>query len=303
MTQADMQLITGKSVVLGEGMGIVRTVPTVQRRQIGAWCFLDHFGPVDVGTPDSGRQGMRVGPHPHIGLQTVTWLLSGEILHRDSLGSLQVIRPGQLNLMTSGRGISHSEESPAQRSPVLHGAQMWIALPEHARHCVPAFAHHAALPVVEHQGLRVTVMLGEALGERSPGIIYSTLVGLELHGADAAEASLPLDARFEYGLEVLEGELSVAGETLRPGQLLYLGPGRTSLSLQAGAGFRALLLGGEPMGEDLLVWWNFVGRTREELTQACREWNDRDGYFAREYGQVLGYDGTPLTAPMPPWAG
>jgi redox-sensitive bicupin YhaK (pirin superfamily) len=131
------QRIVTRDAVLGEGMTIRRALPSRHRRMVGAWCFLDHFGPVDV----SGGDGLRVGPHPHIGLQTVTWPLEGEIVHRDSLGYVQRIRPGQLNLMTAGRGISHSEESPVDRPPGLHGAQLWIALPDANRNCNPAFDH------------------------------------------------------------------------------------------------------------------------------------------------------------------
>lgn len=287
------QRLPGKPTILGDGMTIVRTMPSARRRSIGAWCFLDHFGPVDVG----GEEGLRVGPHPHIGLQTVTWLIEGEILHRDSLGSLQRICPGQLNLMTSGRGISHSEESPPDHPPRLHGAQLWIALPDQDRHGEPAFAHHPQLPVCQHQGLQVTVFIGELLGLRSPARVYSPLLGAELLAATATPATLPLRADFEYGLQVLSGSLTVDGETLEPGTLLYLDAGREELSLQAEAGCRALLIGGEPLREEPLMWWNFVARSKDELMTASREWNAGASYF----GEVKGYDGARLSSPIPPW--
>ncbi|WP_022955286.1 pirin family protein [Perlucidibaca piscinae] len=288
-----VQRLVGKSTVLGDGMTITRTLPMARRRTVGAWCFLDHFGPIEV----HADHGMRVGPHPHIGLQTVTWLLEGEILHRDSLGSVQVICPGQLNLMTSGRGISHSEESPATRSPRLHGAQFWIALPDHARHGEPAFVHHDTLPACQHQGLQVTVFIGELLGLVSPANVHSPLVGAELRAADATQTALPLRPDYEHGIQVLTGRLTVDGEVLEPGTLLVLDIGRDIVSVQAEAGSCAVLVGGAPLQEELLMWWNFVGRSKQELLAACTDWNAGAAYF----GDVKNYDGERLSAPMPPW--
>jgi redox-sensitive bicupin YhaK (pirin superfamily) len=286
--------IATRDAVLGEGMTIRRALPARQRRMVGAWCFLDHFGPVDV----SGGDGLRVGPHPHIGLQTVTWPLAGEILHRDSLGCTQRIRPGQLNLMTAGRGISHSEESPAERPAGLHGAQLWIALPDAERSREPAFEHHPDLPVVRRDGVTVTVLLGEALGERSPGRIFSPLVGLDLATGEKTTASVPLEAGFEYGALVLEGEASVEGAALAIGTFLYLGCGRTALCLTTAAPARVLVIGGTPFGEEVLLWWNFVARTRAEIAAARSEWET-----GRGFGEVRGYPGPRLAAPPLPWAG
>lgn len=286
------QRLVGKPTMLGDGMTITRTLPAARRRTVGAWCFLDHFGPVTL-----DARGLRVGPHPHIGLQTVTWLLEGEVLHRDSLGSVQHIRPGQLNLMTSGRGISHSEESPVPHPDSLHGAQFWIVLPDSARQCEPAFAHHDSLPVCQHQGLQVTVFIGEMLGLASPAQVYSPLVGAELRAAAATQTALPLRRDFEHGIQVLTGRLSVDGEVLEPGTLLVLEAGRDIVSVQAEAGSCAMLVGGEPFPEEVLMWWNFVGRSKDELMTASREWNAGADYF----GEVQGYDGARLSAPMPPW--
>jgi redox-sensitive bicupin YhaK (pirin superfamily) len=288
------QRIEASTATLGEGMRIARALPTRQRRLVGAWCFLDHFGPTDV----SSGKGMRVGPHPHIGLQTVTWLLEGEILHRDSLGSLCPIKPGQLNLMTAGRGICHSEESPVPRPAGMHGAQFWIALPESRRHGEPAFAHHPQLPPARRDGFAVSVLAGTALGERSPAEIHTPLVGLELRSSDAAQTQFPLDPGFEYAALVLQGSVTVRDEALVPGTLLYLGQGCDSLSLRCDAPAVMLLIGGEPMQEAPLMWWNFVARSKDELTQACRDWNAEAEYF----GRVTGYDGARLVAPLPPWA-
>lgn len=286
------QRIATRDAVLGEGMTIRRALPSRHRRMVGAWCFLDHFGPVDV----SGGEGLRVGPHPHIGLQTVTWPLAGEIVHRDSLGCVQPIRPGQLNLMTAGRGIAHSEESPRERPPGLHGAQLWIALPDADRNCEPAFDHYAELPVLQRDGVTITVLLGEALGERSPGKIHSPLVGIDLATRGAADTRVPLQPGFEYGALVLEGGVSLEGEPLAIGTFLYLGCGRTELQLRASAAARVLLVGGAPFGEEVLLWWNFVARTQAEIEAARANWE-----AGRRFGAVHGYPGARLAAPQLPW--
>lgn len=288
------EVIPTRDAVLGEGMLIRRALPSRARRTIGAWCFLDHFGPLDTRDGD----GLRVGPHPHCGLQTFTWPLAGEILHRDSLGHEQLIRPGQVNLMTAGSGISHSEESPGQRSPLLHGAQLWIALPDTERHRPPAFEHYPELPVLQRDGFRITVLAGEALGEQAPPRVYSPLVGLDLASAGTAATRLPLRPDFEYGGMVLEGEAQVAGQSLSPGRLLYLGSGRDHLELHAPRPARLLLLGGLPFGEEILMWWNFIGRSREEIAEAVMQWNADNPRF----GTVRGYPGERIPSPLPPWA-
>lgn len=287
-----IQRLPAHRAVLGEGMTIRRALPNRQRRLIGAWCFLDHFGPVDV----SGGDGLRVGPHPHTGLQTFTWPLAGEILHRDSLGCEQLIRPGQVNLMTAGHGISHSEESPTPRSPQLHGAQLWIALPAAQRFCEPAFEHYPEMPRLERGGFELTLLAGELLGETAPTRVFSPLFGLDLRAAGAAQLELPLRRDFEYGALVLEGEATFAGEPLGVGELLYLGDGRDSLELRCTAAARLLLLGGEPLGEDILIWWNFVGRDRAEMARYVADWN-----AGRAFGEVRGYPGERVAAPLPPW--
>ncbi|MCA9693996.1 MAG: pirin family protein [Nannocystaceae bacterium] len=287
-----IQRVKTRDATLGEGMMIRRALPTVHRRMIGAWCFLDHFGPVDV---REGR-GMRVGPHPHIGLQTFTWPVQGEIVHRDSLGYVQPIKPGQVNLMTAGRGIVHSEESPTPRPSQLHGAQLWIALPDAQRSIEPAFDHYPAVPVIDDGQARVTVLAGEALGERSPVRVYSPLVALELVTEGEARIELPLRAGFEYGAIALAGAASLADQPLAPGSLLYFGVGRERLTIVSDAGARILLLGGAPFGEEVLLWWNFVARTRAEIERAHATW------AADGFGDVRGYDGERLRAPALPWA-
>lgn len=287
--------IDASSQVLGEGMRIRRALPTRERRMVGPWCFLDHFGPVDV----TQGQGMRVGPHPHIGLQTVTWLYEGEVLHRDSLGYVQPIRPGQLNLMTSGQGISHSEESPLPRPAGLHGVQFWIALPDGERRGEPTFDHIDALPQVDRDGVRCTVLVGHALGASSPARMHWPVMGVDVRIDGAVDARLPLDPAFEHAVLVTIGDAEIEGERLEPGTLLYLGGQRDALRLRATEAARLVLIGGRPFEEPMLMWWNFVARSKQELSDACREWNHGDAKF----GEVKGYDGSRLTAPMPPWQG
>jgi hypothetical protein len=269
------------------GMAVRRLLPLRLRRSVGAWCFVDHYGPTSV----DGVAGMQVPPHPHIGLQTVTWLISGNVLHRDSLGSEQMIRPGQLNLMTAGRGIAHAEESPAEHDPSLHGVQLWVALPDASRHTEPTFSHHAQLPSVGLDGLAVTVFVGSLGGARSPALTFSEIVGAEIAASRDSSARIPVAAAHEHVIFVATGSAEVAGTTLRPGQLLYLPAGQDHVRVFAPAGSRLLLLGGVPLGERLLMWWNFVARTPEEIEAAAADW--REGRFA----PVADYDGEPMSAP------
>ena len=249
-------------------LDVRRLLPLRQRRSVGAWCFVDHYGPASV----DGVAGMQVPPHPHIGLQTVTWLNAGTVLHRDSLGSEQLIRPGQLNLMTAGRGIAHSEESPEDHDPWLHGVQLWLALPDADRHTAPDFEHHAELPVLRLGGLDGCVFAGSLAGVTSPARVFSGVVGAELSAPTDARGAVPLVPRHEHVIFAAFGAAAADGTELRPGSLLYLPPGRHSVTVSAQAGARLFLLGGEPLGETLLMWWNFVGRTAEEIEQARDDW-------------------------------
>jgi redox-sensitive bicupin YhaK (pirin superfamily) len=255
------------------GIPVRRALPGREVRRIGAWCFLDHIGP---STPPVDKP-LNVGPHPHIGLQTFTWMISGEILHRDSLGFEQWIRPGQVNLMTAGRGIAHSEESPHGGGKLVHAVQLWIALPDAERHRAPDFTHYPELPRHKEQGLEATLLVGEAFGLKAPTQVYSPLLAVDLLVVENTRASLPLRADFEYGLICLEGEVEIeapaGAQKVEPGQLLYLGLGDEALSLAAARGTRLLLVGGEPLREDILLWWNFVARTQAEIEQASLDWN------------------------------
>jgi redox-sensitive bicupin YhaK (pirin superfamily) len=280
--------LESKRATVGDGFEIRRALPNRHRRMIGAWCFLDHAGPADY--PQGG--GLVVGPHPHIGLQTFTWMIEGSILHTDSLGYRQRIAPGQVNLMTAGRGISHAEDSPADASGRFQLAQLWIALPDHERHREPAFDHYPELPVLDRGGFRITVLAGRFAGERSPAAVHSPLVGLDLAAAGPARTELALDATFEHGVMALEGSATVGGEPLSPGALLYFGPGRERLPVESAGPARLLAIGGTPFGEEVLLWWNFVARTYDEMEQATRDWLD-----GTRFGRVDGARGAPLVAP------
>jgi redox-sensitive bicupin YhaK (pirin superfamily) len=283
-SQAEVELTPSRDAEVG-GVPVRRALPRRTRRTVGAWCFADHFGPVAV---DPRDPGMEIGPHPHTGLHTVTWLVSGELLHHDSLGSEQLIRPGQLNLMTAGNGVAHAEETPAtavSAGGVQHGIQLWVAQPEATRHGAAAFEHHADLPTVGLAGGRATVLVGElaGTGAASPARHDTPLVGAEL--ALATGGAVPLDPGFEHALVVLEGTLAVEGSTVAPGTLAYLGRGRDGVVLAPAGddGARAVLLGGEPFGEDIVMGWNFVARRRDEIDRAAADWNagsDRFGAVA-----------------------
>ena len=286
------------------GLTVERALPVRRRRTVGAWCFLDLASPVDPlrGTP------LDVGPHPHIGLQTLTWVFSGRVVHRDSLGHHQSIRPHQVNLMTSGGGIAHSEHSPsAPTAAELHLAQLWVALPDSARHAAASFAHHPEVPIVDEAGVSIRVVVGEHDGVASPAVMHSGIVGLDVELVAGASATLPLNAEFEYAVVVVAGSARVAGESLAPGELLYLGRHRRDLAISSDTAAHVLVLGGEPFGEDILMWWNFVARTRDEIEAARQDWM-RDaglieGTATGRFLPIPGDSGSPIPAPPIPWKG
>ncbi|MFD5915553.1 pirin family protein [Kitasatospora sp. NPDC058201] len=285
------ELLPARSVQLGESTVVRRLLPSLGRRMVGAWCFVDHYGPDDI----AEEPGMQVPPHPHMGLQTVSWLHQGEVLHRDSLGSLATVRPRELGLMTSGRAISHSEESPRPHARLLHGAQLWVALPDTHRHTDPAFEHHPDLPHVTAPGLDATVILGTLDTATSPGTTHTPLVGADLTLARGTHHRLPLEPDFEYAVLTMSGHTEVDGLRLDPGAMLYLGTGRPHLPLHAHTDATLLLLGGHPFEEKLVMWWNFIARSGEEITQARNDWET-----GTRFGEVHGYDGARLAAPQLP---
>jgi redox-sensitive bicupin YhaK (pirin superfamily) len=279
-----VEVAEGRRTEVG-GIPVQRSLPQRTRRTVGPWCFVDHFGPAPVKRNGGADASMLVGPHPHIGLQTVTWLLDGEVLHHDSLGSEQLIKPGQLNLMTAGRGVAHAEETPRGATGSLHGLQLWVAQPDATRHGPAAFEHHASLPEAEAGGAVATVLVGELAGARSPARTDSPLVGADV--VVRGPATLPLDPAFEHAVLVVGGPLTVGDAAVEPGGMAYLPPGRAEVELD-GAG-RALLLGGVPFAEAVVMWWNFVARTRDEMVEARSAWeagDDRFGPVETELGRI-----------------
>ena len=264
-----VQVLTPREVPLGgpRAMTVRRTLPQRERSLIGAWCFVDHYGPDDVA--DTG--GMSVAPHPHTGLQTVSWLFTGEIEHRDSAGNHAMVRPGELNLMTAGHGISHSEVStPTTRE--LHGAQLWVALPDDARDGAPGFAHHAPDPR-RGDGWEARVFLGSLLGDTSPVATATPLLGAELLLDPGTTLTLDVDPAYELGVLVDRGRLDVAGTMAGRSDLAFVAPGSDSLVLTSyDEPVRVLLLGGPPFGESIVMWWNFVGRSHEEVVAFREQW-------------------------------
>lgn len=277
-----------RSAEVGDGLYARRALPHRDRRMIGAWCFLDHLGPLHV---EAGR-GLSVGPHPHIGLQTFTWMIEGEVVHRDSLGNEQVIRPGQVNLMSAGRGIAHAEDSIEGRSGNLHAVQLWIALDEAHRHGTPSFRNYPDLPVIERDGFRITLLAGSAFDLTSPVEVFSPLIGMDVTAASGADIRIPLDPAFEHAVLPLTGTIEVDGETFTPDTMACLDTGNDRLDLRCADAARFVLIGGAPFGEEILLWWNFVARHAQEIRAATDDWNAH-----RHFGEVRGSPSRPLVAP------
>ncbi|MGD0852693.1 MAG: pirin family protein [Acidimicrobiales bacterium] len=283
MVHRDVEVIEGREAQVAQ-MRVRRALPTKGRRTVGAWCFVDHMGPMSL----SPNRSVDVAPHPHLGLQTVTWLFSGEFLHRDSLGSEQLIRAGQLNLMTSGHGVAHSEENPGLRSGELHGMQLWVAQPSTTRDGGADFEHFAEMPRFETTALSGSVLVGSFAGLRSPARQDSDHVGVELdlHGGGFTVA---LESTYEYALIVADGAVMVDGTVVRPGALAYLDAGRDELRLDSHGPSRAMLIGGVPFDERLFMWWNFVARTQDEISDAWRAWatgDERFGHVASPFARI-----------------
>ena len=283
-----------REVPLGGPRAILvrRTLPQRERSLIGAWCFADHYGPHDV----RGGTGMDVPPHPHTGLQTVSWLFSGEVEHRDSAGVHALIRPGELNLMTAGAGICHSEVSTAATT-VLHGVQLWVALPDSDRDTGRDFAHYVP-PPRSIGGATVRVFLGELAGDRSPVHTFTPLLGAQIDLDAGAHIKLDVDPVFEHGVLLDQGDVEVAGTALEVADLAFQGAGhgRLSLTNRGDGPARVLMLGGPPFPEQLVMWWNFVGRSHDDIASYRRQWEEHDDRF----GAVDGYRGAVARLPAPP---
>jgi quercetin 2,3-dioxygenase len=267
---------------------VARALPVKDKRLVGPWCFLDRFGPLSF----TAGKPMDVAPHPHIGLQTVTWLFDGEVVHDDSLGSDALLRPGGLNVMTSGAGIAHAEQTPRDHTGRLNGVQLWVALLDADRRMPAAFQHVHAVPQIESRGGLVRVFAGAFNGVVSAASHHSPILGadIELHPRQTLE--IPLDPSYEHAVLAVEGDCSLDGQHLDPRVLYYLGTRRSHASLSTYDGGRLLLIGGPPFPETILMWWNFVARTPEEIAQARADWEAHE-----RFGEVSAYDGPRLSAP------
>lgn len=293
----EIKRIELRSADLGEGMLVKRALPSRPQRMVGAWCFLDHAGPVNF----APGKGMHVGAHPHTALQTFTWLIDGEVLHKDSLGNELVIRPGQVNLMTAGHGIVHTEDSVVNGSR-LHAAQLWIALPEELADCEPAFAHYPVLPVWHSEGVQHTLLAGAYGDLEAPTAVHSPMLGMDLFSEQGGTALLSLNPDFEYGFLPLTGQVNIVGETYTPEEFAYLEKGSPSLAMQLSSNSRVLLLGGVPFEKPVQMWWNFVGHSKEAIAKAQQDWEQGDSRFGdvKESHATAGF--APRLMPPPiPW--
>lgn len=288
-----VEVLSAREVPLGgpRALPVRRTIPQRARTLIGAWCFADHYGPVEV-----GPRGMDMPPHPHTGLQTVSWLFSGTIEHRDSLGTHSYIRAGELNLMTGGRGIAHSEVSTADTT-LLHGVQLWVALPDADRDVGRDFQHYAP-PVVPVDGGSVRVFLGALAGAVSPVRTFTPLLGAQVDVSPRSSVTFAVDPGFEHGLLVDAGDVRLGGAPVAVSELGYVAAGVDSLTVtnESDEPARAVLLGGPPFEEEIVMWWNFVAREHAEIVRAREEWEAG----GERFGEVVGYDGGRLGAPALP---
>ena len=286
-SQRRLESYPNREVNMG-ALAIARALPIRERRLVGPWCFLDRFGPLTF----SEGKPMDVAPHPHIGLQTVTWLHEGEVVHDDSLGSESILRPGGVNVMTSGGGIAHAEQTPHDHSGRLNGVQLWTALPDAHRHAAPGFTHVAEAPAIERPAGIVQVFAGTLEGATAPAPYYSPLLGADVRVHPRERLAIPLEPTFEHAVLVMSGDCALDGEHLAERMLYYLGTTRSEASFSSHAGARVLLIGGPPFPETILMWWNFVARTAEEIAQARADWEER-----RRFGDVVAYNGPRLDAP------
>ena len=286
-TEHQFEAFPGRDIALG-ALTVTRVLPVKGKRLVGPWCFLDRFGPLTFADPSP----MDVGAHPHMGLQTVTWLLDGELVHYDSLGYESLLRPGGVNVMTSGAAIAHAERTPAQNSGRLSGVQLWVALPDRDRHGSALFQHVNRVPLDEQPGGIVHVFAGSLGDLVSPATHHSGIFGGDVQVHPGAALDVPLDVAYEYAALVLNGDCSLEGQPLQERVLYYLGANRSAVCFTSRSGGRLLLVGGPPFPEKILMWWNFVARTPQEIADARTDWEER-----RRFGDVTGYSGPRLAAP------
>jgi redox-sensitive bicupin YhaK (pirin superfamily) len=284
-----LQRFASRETNLGD-LKIWRALPVREKRLIGPWCFLDRYGPLSF---SEGRP-MDVAAHPHIGLQTVSWLFDGEVRHFDSLGSEATARPGGVNIMTAGSGIAHAETTPATNSGLLNGVQLWLALPDEERNVEASFQHLSEVPRFDVRDGLVQLFTGVLGDVQSPAWRYGDVVGADVVVVSSGRVTLPLDPAFEHGLFVVSGSPRVRGEVLQPNSIYYLGPGSSEITIDSRSeSAHLLLLGGPPFATPILMWWNFVARTPEEIAAARADWQE-----SRRFGPVAGYEGPRLRAPM-----
>ena len=274
-------LIEGRLHDLGDGFTVRRLLPVLQARHVGPFVFFDLMGPAAF----APGKGMDVRPHPHIGLATVTWLFDGAIRHRDSVGSLADIRPGEVNWMTAGRGIAHSERTPPDQrrdGQRMHGVQVWVALPQHDEEVEPEFHHHGAdaLPRIRRPGAELVLIAGTAYGERSPVKVFAPMFFIEATLEAGAELAWP-EEHIERGVCVIDGEVSW-GELTVPAAHTAVQSGDTAAPLKAAVRSRVMLFGGAPLDGERHLWWNFVSSRKERIEQAKLEWQEQ------RYGKVAG---------------
>lgn len=285
-------VLSPREVPLGgpRAMAVRRTLPHRDRSFVGAWCFVDHYGPDDVA--DTG--GMDVAPHPHSGLQTVSWLFEGEVEHRDSAGVHAMVRPGEVNIMTGARGIAHSEVStPA--TTTLHGVQLWVVLPERDRDLGRDFQHHAAPLEQVADGVRCRMLVGRLAGLSSPVHTHTPLIGAELQLEAGTTWRVEVDPGHEHAVLVDTGSVQLDGVPLAPGDLGVVDTGPSSLTLVADEPARVMLLGGEPYQEAIVMWWNFIGRDHDEIAELREQWEA----YSDRFGAVEGYQGRMERIPAP----
>ncbi len=268
---------------------ISRALPVRDRRMVGPWCFLDRFGPLVF----TDEKPMKVPQHPHIGLQTVSWLLDGEILHTDSLGTEAILTPGGVNVMTAGNGIAHAEETPTNNSGSLNGIQLWVALPDQHRNTAPSFNYVQKVPIVETNEAIFQLFAGSFEGSEVSTRYFSELLGMDVQIHPRQSITITLNPRFEHALLVLEGKCCIEKQVLRQKILYYLGIGRQRIEIGNQSGCRLLLIGGPPFPEKILIWWNFVARTPDEISQARADWVSH-----RRFGMVKGTKLGRLSAPV-----
>ncbi|MFF2852360.1 pirin family protein [Streptomyces sp. NPDC058001] len=289
-----VDVLSAREVPLGgpRAMRVRRTLPQRKRTLIGAWCFADHYGPDHV----AASGGMDLPLHPHTGLQTVSWLFSGEFEHRDTLGTHSLIRPGEMNLMTGGYGIAHSEVS-TPNTTVIHGVQLWVALPEEHRSAARDFQHYVP-ELAQVDGAHIRVFLGSLAGRTSPVRAFTPLLGAEIVIEPHVTLPLAVDAAFEHGLLVDSGDIRLIDTVLRPAELGYVPRGVDTLTMvnETDAPARAVLLGGPPFGEEIVMWWNFIGRSHEDMVKAREDWEAS----SERFGVIEDSPGGRLPAPALP---